>query len=166
MLGDPVNDPINHVVSARIEKAAARAVKSLREVKFETEVAMIIPPETGLDPRGVASALASSDVARAEAQQLRAEAEGLRVASAAAARFDAKGPEWQKATEEAVRKLNGSAGGFYEFRVVRDGAKTKVLKLKCGECPPVAPRAPRGPRQFPAGLPAPAPALPAQTAGE
>ena len=166
MLGDPANDPINHVASAGIERAAGKALKSLPEVRVETEVAMIIPPESGIDPRGIASALASSDVARVEARQFRAEAEGLRVAYAAAARSDAKGPEWQKATEEAVRKLNGSLPGAYEFRVVRDGAKTKVLKFKCNECPATAPRLPRAPRQVPLDMLVPAPVVPSQLAGE
>lgn len=158
MLGDPANDPIHHVASARIEKAMGKAVESLPEV--ETEVAMIVPPESGIDPRGVASALASSDVARTEAQQFRVEAEGLRVAYAAAARFDAKSPEWQKVTEEAVRKLNGSAGGTFEFRVVRDGKQTKVLKFKCNECPATAPRLTRLPRQVALTVPLPEPVAP------
>jgi hypothetical protein len=166
MLGDPARDPINHLASAGIEKAAGRAVKSLPEARGETEVAMIIPPENGIDPRGLASALAASDVARVEAQQFRVEAEGFRVAYAAAARSDAKGPEWQKVTEEAVRKLNGSLPGAYEFRVVRDGEKMKVLKFKCGECPAPAPRLPRAPRQVAVDVLAPAPVVPPQSAGE
>ena len=166
MLGDPVNDPINHVASADIEKAAGEAAKSLPGDEVETEVAMIIPPEMGIDPRATAGALAPSDAARAEAQQLRAEAEGLRVAHAAAARFDAKGPEWQKATAEAVRKLNGSLPGAIEFRVVRDGAKTRVLKFKCYEYPATAPRPTRLPRQVAVTVPLPAPVAPADAAGE
>ena len=164
MLGDPVNDPIKHVASADIKKAAGPAVKSPAEVKVETAVAMIIPPESGIDPLGTARALASGDAARAEAQQFRAE--GLRVAYAAAARFGAKGPEWQKATEEAVRKLDGSLPGAYEFRVVRDGAKPKALKFKCGECPATAPRLTRLPRQVAVTVPLPAPVAPVEAAGE
>lgn len=159
MLGDPVNDPINHVAGARIEKAVGRAVKSLAEVKVETEVAMIVPPDGRLDPRGLASALASSDVARLEAQQFRAEAQSLRVAYAAGARFDTQSPEWQKATEEAVRKLNVSAGTL-ELRVLRDGSKTKVLKFKCNECPATAPRLTRLPRQVAVTMPLPEPVAP------
>jgi hypothetical protein len=164
MLGDPARDPINHVASAGIEKAAGKALKSLPELKVETEVAMIIPPENGIDPRGLASALAAGDVSRVEAQQFRVE--GLRVAYAAASRSDAKVPEWHKATEEAVRKLGESLPGAYEFRVVRDGAKTKVLKFKCGECPATAPRLTRLPRQVAVALPLPAPVAPANAVGE
>lgn len=159
MLGDPVNDPINHVASARIEKAAGQALKSLAEVKVETEVAMIVPPDGGIDPRGLASALASSDVARVEAQQLRAEAEVQRVAYVAGARFDAQSPEWQKLTEEAVRKLKGSAGAL-EFRVLREGSKTKVYKFKCDECPAPAPRLTRLPRQVAVTMLLPEPLAP------
>lgn len=154
MLGDPVNDPINHVAGADIEKALGNVFKSLEEVKVETEVAMIIPPDGGIDPRG-----AASDVARVEAQQFRAEAEGVRVTYATAARFDAQSPEWQKATEEAVRKLSGATGAL-EFRVVRDGAKTKVFKFKCNECPAPAPRLTRLPRQVAMTVPLPAPIAP------
>ena len=166
MLGDPVNDPINHVARADIEKAAGNVLKSLPEVEVETEVAMIVPPDGGIDPREIASARATSEAARVEARQLRAEAEGLRVAYAAAISFDAKGPEWQKVTEEAVRKLNGSLPGAYEFRVVRNGAKTKVLKFKCGECPSTAPRLTLLPRQVAVTVPLPAPVPPADAVGE
>ena len=166
MLGDPVNDPINHVAGARIEKAAGKAVKSLPEVEVETEVAMIIPPDGGIDPRGMASARASSEAARVEARQFRAEAEDLRVVYAAAARLEAKGSEWQKVTEEAVRKFSGSLPGAVEFRVVRDGAKTKVFKFKCNECPATAPRLTRLPRQAAVTVPLPAPLAPVDAVSE
>jgi hypothetical protein len=117
---------------------------------------MIIPPDAGIDPRAVESPLTSRDVARVEADKLRVEAEGLRVAYFSAARFEAQGAEWQKVTEEAVRKLN-AVPGAYEFRVLRDGAKMKVLKFKCGDCPATAPRLPRAPRPVAAGMPLPAP---------
>lgn len=155
MLGDPVNDPINHIADADIEKAIGNVFKSLEEAKVETEVAMIVPPDGGIDPRG-----AGSDVARVDTQQFRAEAEGLRVTYATAARFDAQSPDWQKAAEEAIRKLNGATGGTYDFRVVRDGAKTKVFKFKCNECPAPAPRLTRLPRQVAVTVPLPAPIAP------
>lgn len=164
MIGDPANDPINQVAGVDIEKAASKAA-SLPEFKVETEVAMIIPPDSGIDPHGLVSALASSDAAREESKQLRAGAEGLRVAYTAA-RFDANGPEWQKVTEEAVRKLNGSLPATYEFRVLRDGAKMKVLKFKCGDCPATAPRLPRAPRPVAVGMPLPAPFAPAEWVSE
>lgn len=160
MIGDPANDPINQLASVDIEKAAAL----LPEFKVETEVAMIIPPDSGIDPQGRVSAFASREAAREDAKQFRVEAEGLRVAYTAA-RFEAKGPEWQKATEDAVRKLNGSLPGAYEFRVLRDGAKMKVLKFKCGDCPTTAPRLPRVPRPVASGM-APAPVTPADWVSE
>ena len=167
MLGDPKNDPINEVAKAEVKAAADVVVAPRPEVKVETaEVAMIIPPDTGLDPRALADTLVTNDVSRADADRLRAEADGLRGAYAAAARFEANGPEWQKATEEAVRRLNASAPGSYEFRVIRDGAKTRVLKLKCVGCPAAAPRAPQQPRRLPAAPPAPSAFTPAEWAGE
>lgn len=159
MIGDPASDPINNVASVDVEKAAGKAAASLSELKVATEVAMIIPPDSGIDPRTAASALASSDAARAETKQ-------LRVAYVDAARFEANGAGWQKATEEAVRKLNGSLPGNYQFRVLRDGAKTKVLKFKCGDCPATAPRLPRAPRPVASGMPPPAPVAPADWVSE
>jgi hypothetical protein len=167
MLGDPAHDPINQVASVEFKEAADDVVASLPEVKVETaEVAMIIPPDSGIDPRALSNRRTSKDGARVEADKLRVEAAGLRVAYAAAARFDAQGAEWQKATEEAVRKLNATLPGTYEFRVVRDGAKARVLKFKCGDCPARAPRAPQPPRQLPAVAPAPVTFTSAEWAGE
>jgi hypothetical protein len=165
MIGDPASDPINQRASLKIKEAAGKAVQSLPETKVETEVAMIIPPESGIDPRAVASAFASSDAAREEAKQFRVEAEGLRVAYTTAASFETQSPEWQKVTEEAVRKLGRSFPATYEFRVVRDGAKAKVLKFKCGDCPATAPRLPRAPRQVAVDL-VPAPVVSLQSASE
>jgi hypothetical protein len=165
MIGDPANDPINNMASVEIKGAAGKAAATPSEVKVESEVAMIIPPEAGIDPRGLVSALTSRDVARAEANQLRVEARGLRVAYDAAARFETQGPVWQKATEEAVRKLN-TLPGNYEFRVLRDGAKVKVLKFRCGDCPATAPRQPRAPRQAPAPAPLPVTFTSVEWAGE
>jgi uncharacterized protein (DUF4415 family) len=166
MIGDPAHDPINQKASAELEKAADVVVAALPGVKVEAaEVAMIVPPETGLDPRTLADTLVSADVARGGAERRRVEADGLRVAYSAAARFDANGPEWQKATADILRQFDGSLPGAYEFRVVRDGAKAKVLKLKCGECPAAAPRLTRLlPRQAAVNLPLPAPLAPVSPA--
>ncbi len=170
MIGDPVNDPVVNgaktgIAKADIKGAADMVIAALPEV--ESEVAMIIPPDIGIEPRALSNALGSRDAARVEANEFRrVEAEGLRVAYFAAASFDAKGAEWQKSAEESLRKLNRSLTGTYEFHVVRDGAKTKVLKRKCAECPAPAPRAPRLPRQVALSLPLPAPVAPAETAGE
>jgi hypothetical protein len=164
MLGDPKNDPINNEAKVEV-KEADKVVAPLPEVKGE--VAMLIPPDAGIDPHSLADTLASDDVARVEAGRLRVEADGLRVAYAAAVRFEAaKGAEWQKATREAVRTLDATLPGAYEFRLVRDGAKTKVLRFKCGNCPATAPRAPPPPRQLPAAPPAPVTFTSAEWAGE
>ena len=162
MIGDPNNDPINNRASVDFGKASDEAVASLVGRKVEAEVAMIIPPENGIDPRGLSNVIASRDVARVEA-------EGLRVAYAAAVSAEGKSPEWQKAAEEAFRKLNAAQPGAYEFRVVRDGAKGRVLKFKCADCPAPAPRLTRLPRQVAVSVPLPAPVAPnapAETAGE
>ena len=158
MIGDPAHDPINQVASAEVKEAADEVVASLPEIEAETaEVAMLVPPDSRMDPPARANTFVATDVARVESDKLRVEADGLRVTYATAARFQANSPEWQKATEEAFRKLNASLPGAYEFRFVRDGAKTKVLKLKCNECPATAPRLVRLPRQAALNVPLPAP---------
>ena len=166
MIGDPASDPINQVASVEIKEAADEAVATQPEVKVVTEVAMIVPPESGIDPRALANTLTSSEVARVEADRLHVEANGLRMAYATAERFEAKGAEWQKATEEAVRKLNATLPGSYEFRVLRDGAKTRVFKFKCNECPATAPRLPRLPRQVAVDMLVPAPVVQTEWASE
>src|SRR5215210_6591656 len=126
MIGDPAHDPINNVASAEVKEAADEVVASLPEIEVETaEVAMLVPPDSRLDPRALANTFVANDVARAESDKLRVEADVLRVAYTTAARFQADSPEWQKATEEAFRKLNDSLPGAYEFRFVRGGAKAK-----------------------------------------
>jgi hypothetical protein len=163
MIGDPKNDPINEVTRVEADEDEVEFVETPSEVKAASEVAMIIPPETGVDPRKLADALASSDVARLDADRLRVEAEGMRAAYNTRARFEAQGGEWQRATGEAVRQLNALPGA-YEFRVLRDGSKVKVLKVRCGECPGAcAPRPSRAPRQAP---PAPVVFTSAEWAGE
>ena len=162
MIGDPAHDPINQVGAVELEKAAEEVVKSLTDVKVETEVAMIVPPEHGIDPRGIARALNSDDVARVESDRRRVEANRLRVAYATAAGLQENG-EWQREVEDSFRMLNGSLPAGYQFRLVRDGAKTKVLKLKCGQCPSTLPRAPR---PAPAALPLPAPSAPVEWVSE
>ena len=163
MIGDPAHDPIKQIARVKVEKAAEEVVKSLTDVKAETEVAMIVPPEHGIDPLGIAKALTSEDVARVEVDTRRVEANRLRVAYATAASFQANDPELQKATEDAFRMLNGSLPAGYQFRLVRDGAKTRVLKLKCGQCPSTLPRAPR---PAPAAVPLPAPSAPVEWVSE
>lgn len=162
MIGDPNNDPITNRASVDLMEASAEAVASLVGGKVETEVAMIIPPENGIEPRTLSNVLTARDVARVEA-------DGLRVAYAAAARGEGASPEWQKAVEDTFRRLNAAQPGAYEFRVVTGGAKAKVLKFKCAECPAPAPRLTRLPRQVAVSMPLPAPfapPAPAETAGE
>jgi hypothetical protein len=125
------------------------------------EVAMIIPPDSGIDPRGPSrvSEMASRD---GERQAFKFAAD-VRVAYAAA-RSEAKGPEWRKA-DEALRRLEEAMPGAYEFRLERDGSKAKLLKIKrvaapCCPRPAPAPRAPR-----PAGVDAATAPLPVPSVG-
>lgn len=149
MITDPGNDPVVGQV-AGLKNVAARAAAFLPEVKAETEVAMIIPPDSapdsGVGPEGLASLLESRSASLEDAKHLREQAEGVRVALTGA-RFEMKGAQWQKAADEAVRSLN--VPGTYEFRIQREGSKVRVLKFnKCSDCPAPAPRAPRQAAKF------------------
>lgn len=148
MIGDPLNDPINHLASVEVEAA-----------EVEAEVAMIVPPESGIDPQELSNVLTTVDVARAEA-------DGLRVAYTTAARSEAKSVEWQKAVEEATRRFDSSQHNAYEFRLVREGAKARVMKLKCGQCPASERRLPRVPGSVKVFAPLPSPVAPAAWVGE
>ena len=111
---------------------------------------MIIPPDAGIDPRAVARASADSFAARVESVESLRLAGKVRVGYVAAS-FEAKGGEWRKA-EEALRNIEASLPGSHEFRLDRDGSKTKVLKFRRAPSPccPAAQPAPRAPR--PAGV--------------
>lgn len=109
------------------------------------EVAMIIPPDGGIDPRDVARAVAGASALRAEAVESHELAEKVRVGFVAA-RFEVKGGEWRKAGE-ALRNMETTLPGSYELRLDRNGSKAKVLRVRrapSASCPPApAPRAPR-----------------------
>lgn len=164
MIGDPARDPINEKTKEELNEVAGILVAPRSEAG--AEVAMITPPSNGVEPPAFADRLAAVGGARAEAERLRVEADGLRVASVTGARFELNGPEWQKALEDVTRSFNGPASGAYEFRVVRDGAKMKVLKFKCGQCPAPAPRVTRLPRQVAVNIELPEPVAPVGTFGE
>lgn len=89
------------------------------------EVAMIIPPDGGVDPQALARAAANVSGARRDAAQGRRVAEQVRT-SFVATRFEGKGVEWRKAEGELEKTLPGS----YEFQLDRDGSKKKVLKVR------------------------------------
>ncbi len=123
------------------------------------ELAMIIPPDSGIEPRGLARVAADAEAGVKDAVEARRLSRLVRMAYVST-RPDAKGFEWRR-VEGALRGLEESLpGGAMEFRLEREGTKTKVLKVKQGTavcCPPrPAPRAPR-----PAGVDAAAAPLPA-----
>jgi hypothetical protein len=123
------------------------------ELPREVELAMIIPPELGIDPPGAATASAGREVER-QAQRM---ARDVRVAYVAT-RVEGKGAEWVRQGEALQRRLEEGLTGAYEFRVDRDGSKRKVLKVKGAGpcCAPSAPRAPRAAGQDAATAPRPA----------
>jgi hypothetical protein len=120
------------------------------------ELAMIIPPDSGIDPR---------ELSRLGAAETRRLAERAR-ADYVAARFEGKGAEWRKA-DEALRSIEVTLPGSYEFRVDRDGKRTKVLKVRRGAapcCPAPARPAPRPAGVDAASIPMPATAVAALAA--
>jgi len=130
-----------------------------------TEVAMIIPPGSGVEPTAVARV--SEQAARDGARHSRRLAEETPLAHLAA-RVEGREAEWRK-VGESLRTHNESAPGGFEFRLERDGPKIKVLKVKRGPgacCPVAAPRAPRTAGHIAAGAPQPAPSASADADGE
>jgi hypothetical protein len=155
-------------VSEPWSAAAEAPLVGVMESRLEAlgEMAMIIPPDGGVDPREAARAAANVAPARERAARARKLAEQVRMTYVAAG-FDARGVEWRKA-DESLRQLEENFPGPLEFRVERDGAKSKVLKVKRvagANCPSPAPAAcaPRAPR--PAGGDVPAAPLPVPPVG-
>ena len=150
MIEEPL--PVSEPWSASLPGGAQIGAAELPH-KSLGEVAMIIPPDSGVDPRSFAAANVS-------AAQARRRAEDVRVIFTATG-FEGKGIEWRKA-DESLRRLEAQFPGSYEYRLTRDGSKPKVLKVKRGTvtcCPLPAPPAPR-----PAGVDAAAAPLPAVAA--
>ena len=152
--------------SVDLAPAAAFVEASESSRPAQGEVAMIIPPDSGIDPRGPARALAAPSEARNYAGRSRKLAEEVRVAYAAT-RSEGKNAEWRM-SGEALRRLEEALPGAFEFRVERDGVRARVLKVKrapCINCP--APRALRLPGQVAtAAGPVPAADAPLATAAE
>ena len=165
MIDNPQNDPIIQKGGAAKGAPAAEIAAALPEALFEAEVAMIIPPDAGIGPHAVQSVHAYRSAALEGAKRARVEAESERAATFAA-RSEVANVEWRKVGEELSRRVNLGTPGAYEFRVVHDGQKMKVVKVKCAECPAPAPRLPRAPRQVAAGGPRTAPPPPAPADGE
>jgi hypothetical protein len=126
------------------------------------ELAMIIPPDSGVDPKGRVLAAADVNGAYRDAARGRRLAERVRT-SFVETRFDAKGGAWRKAEgelrEEDLREIEKTLPGSYEFQFDRDGSKRKVLKVRRiagANCPTPVSCAPR-----PVGVDAAAAPLPA-----
>ncbi|HEX6186269.1 MAG TPA: hypothetical protein VFZ44_20435 [Pyrinomonadaceae bacterium] len=160
MIGEPL--PVSEPWSAALPGGALIGAAELPH-KSLAEVAMIIPPDSGIDPKG--RALAKASGMYRDAAQSRRLTEQVRL-SYVATRLNAKGGEWRKVEgglrEEDLRELEKTLPGSFEFQLDRDDSKTKVLKVKRGTatcCPLPAPRAPR-----PASVDAAAAPLPAVAA--
>ncbi|HEX8500669.1 MAG TPA: hypothetical protein VF659_08765 [Pyrinomonadaceae bacterium] len=150
MIGEPTNGP-GPLSAAFHGDALAGATVLPREAA--AELAMIIPPDGGVDPRAVARVVASA----AEAREMRA--------AYVHARFEGKRFEWRKA-EEALRGVEGTLPGAYEFEPGRDASKAKVLKVKRvagANCPAPAPCPPRPAGDDATAAPLPAPPVSAVT---
>ncbi len=122
MIVEPV--PVSEPWSAALPAGSLVGAAELPH-KALGEVAMIIPPDSGVDPRGLAraSGMATREGER-RAQKL---AEDVRV-TFAATRLEGKGPEWRKVDEALHRLEETLPGGAYEYRLDRDGSKTRVRK--------------------------------------
>jgi hypothetical protein len=152
MIGEPL--PVPEPWTASLPGGALVGAAELPH-KTLGDVAMIIPPDSGVDPRALAGAYRDAAQGRKLAERVRA--------SYVATRFEAKGVEWRKVEgelrEEDLRAIEKTLPGSFEFRLDRDGSKTKALKVKRGTVTCCAPPAPHAPR--PSGVDAAAAPLPA-----
>lgn len=141
MIGEPAPGP--GPWKAAVAEGSAVAAAGLPR---GGEIAMIIPPGSGVEPK---------ELTRASATAARRLADEVRVTYVARG-FDGKGAEWLRQTE-ALRRLEESLPGGYQIRLDRDGAKRKAPKFRCEipACPPAAPRAARPAVQGPAEAPLP-----------
>jgi hypothetical protein len=125
--------------------------------KALAERAMIIPPDSGIDPKGLARVAAGVPGVYRDLAEGRRPAAPARV-SYVETRFGAQGVEWRK-VENDLREAEKNLPGSFEFRLDRDGSKRRVLKVKRGTvtcCPQPAPPAPRAAGADAAAAPAPA----------
>ena len=150
---------------------AARAhQKAAGEAAVPSEVAMIIPPDSGIEPAALAELSAATAKAREGAALKRREVEELRRVTFVAAGFEGRQLNIQGPAEEALRRLGEALPGGFEFRLEGDGSKSKALKVikrAVGAGRPAAAPAPRAPR-LPGAVACAATAADAQTlsAGE
>lgn len=137
--------------------------------ELATEVAMIIPPGSGLElPPPPPAARAK---AREGAASRRKEAEELRRVTFVATGFDGRQLNIHGPAEEALRRLSEALPGGYEFRRGGNGSKSKTLRVikravEAGR-PAASASAPRAP-MFPVAVACDAPAAEEETlsAGE
>lgn len=113
------------------------------------ELAMIIPPDAGIEPPALARANATGAKARETAAQKYREAEHLRRVTFVSTRFHGGQAEWHGQAEEALRKLSETLPGNFDLRLEGNGAKSKTVKVikravEAGR--PAAAPAPRAPR--------------------
>jgi hypothetical protein len=99
--------------------------------ELATEVAMIIPPDSGIEPPppAVAELKAAAAKARRGAALKRKEVEELRRVTFIAAGFDGRQVNVQMPNEEALRRLSETLRGNFEFRLQGDGSKSRTLKV-------------------------------------
>ena len=159
MLEPPV---VSEPWTAALPKGAPAGAAELLH-KALGDVAMIIPPDGGIDPHGLARAAAKVSGTYRDAAQGRRLAEQVRM-SYVETRFNAKGGEWRK-VENELREAEKTLPGSFEFQLDRNGSKPKVLRVKRGTvtcCPLSAPPAPRP--SVPDAAAAPVPAVVALSA--
>jgi hypothetical protein len=175
MMTEPANAPDVWTADAARDhiNAVGEAVAAPARVEADTEVAMIIPPDAGLDPPPPTELSAARMKARAGASQKRREAEGLLRATFIATGFDGQKLDLQGPAAESLRRLSETLPGSFEFRFEGNGSKAKTMKFikrtveaaRPSAAAP-APRATRLPGLVACVAPMPAAETRALTAGE
>jgi hypothetical protein len=129
MMNEPADAPDDWKAQAvRAHLNAAREASAASD-EAAAEVAMIIPPDAGIEPPARAELSAAVTKAREGAARKRRETEELRRVTFVATGFEGRQFNIHGPAEEALRRLSETLPGSFEFRLEGDGSKSKTLKV-------------------------------------
>jgi hypothetical protein len=129
MMNEPTDAP--DVWKAQAVRARLNAAGEALAAREEAgrEVAMIIPPDSGIEPPALAELSAAVAKAHEGAALKRKEAEEFRRVTFVATGFEGRQLNLHGPAGEALRRLSETLPGNFEFRLEGNGSKSKTLKV-------------------------------------
>jgi hypothetical protein len=129
MITEPASAPdVWKAQAARAQLNAGGEALATRE-EAGREVAMIIPPDFGIEPPALAELSAAVAKAHEGAALKRKEAEEIRRVTFVATGFEGRQLNLNGPAGEALRRLSETLPGNFEFRLEGNGSKSKTLKV-------------------------------------